>query len=456
MREPADPIEDFRQWQAQTITENAFACTPIDLDESTGWGWRDGFWRHRTGNWFFLAGVAAEARHPALNGAQQLIIVQRQIAINGFLLRRKPGGAEVLFQGRAEPGNIDGMQLAPTVQSTESNYKRVHGGKPTPFIDYFLEPSAEDIVLDQLQSEEGTRYLAKYNRNIVHRVCDGVPVPHGFRWYDLAAIRRFVLSSNILNTDARSVLSSVNWDALAGEAGAFGHHPAGSIGAELRASYTARPGELAAPVVETLRWLARLRAAAGLRTQILPIRELRNWVVEPDSIREVQVEQGFRARQFRVVALNREVSGWDQPLIDSAGIGRLTLVLQQRGGILRLLSKASYEIGYQEGVQLSASITRAPGAAAGGSDPVEDTLAQVIADGSRVILQHRCRQSEEGGRFYQDENDYEVVVIDAGVELPDSDGYRWLTLAEVRELMRHSGVFSMEFRGVLALLLAYL
>ena len=40
-----------------------------------------------------------------------------------------------------------------------------------------------------------------------------------------------------------------------------------------------------------------------------------------------------------------------------------TLVLQQRGGLLHILAKASYEIGYQEGVQLSSSIAIAPGSA---------------------------------------------------------------------------------------------
>ena len=85
MSERFDPVEDFRGWQAQTVTDNAFECTPIDLQESREWHLDNGFWRHRTGNWFLLAGVEAEARDRRLDGKQQLIIVQRQVAINGFL-----------------------------------------------------------------------------------------------------------------------------------------------------------------------------------------------------------------------------------------------------------------------------------------------------------------------------------------------------------------------------------
>ncbi len=457
MSDQDNALDNFLAWQAETVRENAFECTPISFDESREWHFDNGRLRHRTGCWFFIAGVEAESRHPGLHGRQQLIMIQRQIAINGFLIRSTPRGVEALFQGRAEPGNIGGMQLAPTVQSTESDYKRVHGGKHTPFIEYFLEPHAGDTLLDELQSEEGTRYLGKYNRNIVRRVRDDVPVPHGFRWYDLAAIRQFAVSSNVLNTDARSVLASANWEALANEAGPFADHPPGSFGGELRASYEARGHESHQGAIDTLRWLAQLRAAAGLQVQILPLHELRNWIIEPDAIRDKHVEKGFRARQFRVVALSREVKSWDQPLIDSSGVGRLTLVLQERGGILRLLAKASYEIGYLEGVQISSSIAIPPGSSgAENDDAVERRLVDLISDGTLVPLRHRCRQSEEGGRFYQDENDYEIVVIDPSVTLPESETYRWLTLAQVRELMKIPGVFSIEFRGVLALLLAYL
>ncbi len=451
----ANPIQDFRQWQAQTVQENAFECTPIDFSESREWCFENGYLRHRTGGWFFLAGAAADARHPYLHGQQQLIIVQRQIAINGFLVRLSPGGMEFLFQGRIEPGNIGGMQLAPTTQSTISNYKKAHGGKPTAFIEYFLDPDPVGILLDELQSEEATRYLGKYNRNVVRCITGDLPVPNGFRWYDLAAIRCFVVSSNVLNTDARSVLSSISWDALANEAGPFTGHPAGSFGAELRASYNARGDKSDSLTIDILRWLTRQRASAGLHTQILPLDDLNNWVIEAGSIHEVQTDQGFQARQFRVVALGREVESWDQPLIDSCSAGRLTLILQERSGVLHVLAKASYEIGYLEGVQLSSSISIPPGSSGREDDLVERQLVEMISESALTSVLQHCRQSEEGGRFYQDENDYEIVLLDPSVRLPESDGYRWLTLSQVRELMKIPGVFSIEFRGVLALLLAY-
>ena len=42
-----------------------------------------------------------------------------------------------LLQAKAEPGNINKIQISPTVQATKSNYTRVHGGKEIPYLRYF-------------------------------------------------------------------------------------------------------------------------------------------------------------------------------------------------------------------------------------------------------------------------------------------------------------------------------
>jgi hypothetical protein len=120
------------------------------------------------------------------------------------------------------------------------------------------------------------------------------------------------------------------------------------------------------------------------------------------------------------------------------------------------LVKASHEIGFLEGVQCAASVTIAPGASAREGDPVEAALLELLEDGRRSLVLARCPQSEEGGRFHQDENEYQIVLLDPAAGIPESPLYRWLTLRQVRRLIPVPGTFSMEFRGVLALLLNYL
>jgi len=451
-------LVEFRSWRAEIVAKSGFAWRAIPFSASREWSFVDGILRHRTGGFFALAGLAVRARTRDLDGQQQLAILQPETAINGFLLRRRHGRTEMLFQGRVEPGNIESMQLAPTVQSTEANYKRLHGGGSTAFLEWFTGERAGRFVYDELQSEEATRYYGKYNRNVVVDVGEAgeLELPAVFRWYDLDAIRAFATASNVLNTDARSVLAGLDWNLLADDGGPFAHHATGTFGAQLRASMGAPAAVDDLSDAEVLAWLQRLRVRASVRHSVLPLSALRNWVVEPDVIREREREHGFCARQFAIHAEGREVASWDQPLIDSDGVGRLVLAMQERGGVLRVLVKASHEIGFLEGVQYSGSVTVAPGASPQAGDLVEAALLELLADGGRSLVLASCRQSEEGGRFHRDENDYQIVVLDPAARVPESPLYIWLTLAQVRRLIPVPGTFSMEFRGVLALLLAHL
>lgn len=384
--------------------------------------------------------------------------MQPQPAINGFLFRRTADHPELLFQGRVEPGNIDIMQLAPTVQSTEANYKQLHGGRETPFVDWFTEKKIGQVLIDELQSEEGSRYHGKYNRNIVIEVPANLelPLPPNCRWYSVDALRTFVASNNILNTDARSVLACMDWGTLAENGGPFIRHAPGTFGASLRQSYFSNGAEESQGISETLRWLAQLRVQCSLRSRILPITALKNWKIEQGEIREECREAGFAARHFAVVARGREVSSWDQPLIDSAGVGLVCLVAQRRCGMLQFLIKASYEIGFLEGVQLSASLCINPGQTVRAQNRFESELFSRIEKSNGAILHMECRQSEEGGRFYQDENRYQIVELTEDVILPESEDCRWMTLGQIRQLISVPGTITIEARGALAGLLHWI
>jgi len=451
-------IHDFRLWQEKTVKDNQFLCKSIPFSESSEWYFDNGKLIHQTNGFFALVGIAAEARHSELNGREQIIILQRQIALNSFLIRKGPSGIEFLFQGRVEPGNIYGMQLAPTVQSTETNYKRLHGGKPTPLLGYFLKEHLSGVIYDELQSEEATRYVGKYNRNLIVQIDFDMEVEdhENFRWLDLDHIRSFVIADNILNTDARSVISCMNWDLLVDEHLPFDRHPVGSFGFALQESYSTTVDNSKCTAYDLLSWLTKLRVQCGLQTRIKHLDEVRNWIIEKDRIRELEYQRGFEARQYLVQASGREVPTWDQPLIFSHGIGRLTLVCQEKDNILHFLVQASHEIGFLEGVQISSSISIPPGEHIHSNDKVGRFLIEIIDSRKDVKIIQQCRQSEEGGRFYQDENIYEIVLLDPSINVPEHDFYRWTSLSQLRELVKIPGILSIELRDVMTLLLAYI
>jgi oxidase EvaA len=134
----------------------------------------------------------------------------------------------------------------------------------------------------------------------------------------------------------------------------------------------------------------------------------------------------------------------------------VSLVSQRRGGVLQFLLQASHEIGFLEGVQLSASVWVPPGQDVYCDNRVARELARRIDDSNHTIIHLECCQSEEGGRFYQDENRYQVIELAEGVALPESEYYRWVTLRQIKQLIGIPGILAIELRGALALLLSYL
>ena len=82
------------------------------------------------------ASSASPPREPDLR-RPLVLLYQPQSAFNGLLIAAIGAELHVLLQARVEPGNIGVAQYGPTVQSTPANYLRVHGGRATPYLDFF-------------------------------------------------------------------------------------------------------------------------------------------------------------------------------------------------------------------------------------------------------------------------------------------------------------------------------
>ncbi|HZV80721.1 MAG TPA: NDP-hexose 2,3-dehydratase family protein, partial [Geobacteraceae bacterium] len=94
--------------------------------------------RHESGRFFSLTG--AYVRHRTPTGElewDQPVIDQAEIGILGILAKKIGGVMHFCLQAKEEPGNINSVQLSPSVQATFSNYTRVHGGSSPAFLDYF-------------------------------------------------------------------------------------------------------------------------------------------------------------------------------------------------------------------------------------------------------------------------------------------------------------------------------
>ena len=418
--------EEVLQWLADTTLEAQMRVSEVPLDQLEGWGYandRPLKLVHESGQFFSIVGI----RHHGAFGSErhwdQPMIDQPEVGILGFLTKSIDGHRCVLAQAKIEPGNSTGAQLAPTVQATRSNYTKVHGGRVPPYLDHFQTPATSSVWLDQLQSEQASRFLYKRNRNMLVEPGGPITVLPGFRWVPWRLLCDLLRMDNIVNMDARSVLSCV---------------PPPHID-------TPQAGE----IDRVLRWFTGLRASFPRRTTIVGLDELAEWSVSKASIHRPD------GRFFSVVGVgvemrNREVAKWSQPLLKHHGRGLYALIAQRHGQALRFLIRACCYPGSIDNFELGSTVSLSDYESRIGDSNAPAFFEYFTRPGIGKTL-HSSLQCEEGGRFLQYENQYKVLELDEGSIQAVPPEFTWMTIGEIYALLPH-GYFSIEARNLLACL----
>lgn len=437
------------EWRATQRARAAFACTPVPLAELAAWTVGEDAIRHASLGFFQVVAVRCRSSLAALDGLAQPFILQPEIGILGFLATPGP---RLLVQAKTEPGNAGAVQLAPSFQCTPSNYTARHGGTPAPFLALFAGAPPPGAVRrsDAVNSEQGTRFLGKFNRNMVVELPeDAAPRPGegAWRWIDAADLLPLLARDNLVNTDARSVLVGAPWAWLCGGPPFARRRAEGGFAAALHAAHARGEDGAEHDLAAVLAWLAAHRRGAEVRHERLALAALPGWALGREAW-EPLAPGGFAVRGYDVQARDREVAQWQQPLVDSDGTGLVALLCQRRRGVLHVLLQACAEAGLANVVEFGATLQVAPGAALQGA---EAALAG-LATGAAVRL--RCRQSEEGGRFHCDENDYVVAEIDAGARVEAGADRLWVGIAQLEALCARPGLTTNELRSAAALLLS--
>jgi len=205
-----DPFVD--KWIKAKLRSVTMHSEIIPIDEIDKWhiDRQTGNICHDSGRFFTITGL--KVRHCIKYEEiewDQPIIDQPEVGILGILAKKIGGVLHLCLQAKEEPGNINSVQLAPTVQATFSNYSQIHGGKLPPFAELFLDPPKEKILVAKLQAEDGGRFLFKSNRNMIILVGgnDIQDLPDEFIWLTLRQIGNLMKRDNLINSCARSVLS---------------------------------------------------------------------------------------------------------------------------------------------------------------------------------------------------------------------------------------------------------
>ncbi|MFD6619408.1 NDP-hexose 2,3-dehydratase family protein [Streptomyces albidoflavus] len=417
---------EVSKWLAGRRTAHRFAVTRIPFADLEGWAFQPetGNLAHHSSRFFTVEGLHAEIGGEPATHWTQPIIRQPEVGILGILAKEFDGVLHFLMQAKMEPGNPNLLQLSPTVQATRSNYTNVHRGAAVKYIEYFTRAGhGRRVLADVLQSEHGSWFFHKSNRNMIVETDEDVPQDPDFIWLTLGQIGELLHCDNLVNMDARTVLSC-----------APVHFPETSA---------------LLPDTSLRSWFTGERARHETHISCVPLRDVVGWERDAWSIRRPD------GRYFEVVSVgveagSREVSSWTQPLFEPTARGVVAFVAQRFGGVPHLLVNARVEGGFLDTVELSATVQCTPDnyrdSSTSGPPPFLDL---VLAAGPEQV-RYEAVHSEEGGRFLNAESRYLIVEPESPIEGGLPPGFCWLTPGQLSALTRHGHYVNVQARTLLS------
>lgn len=444
-KNPFNTTEELKEWILKRNREVEVRIDRILFSEMKMWQRAsDGSLHHDSGRFFSIQGIDVATDYGNISNWRQPIINQPEVGYLGILTKEMDGILYCLMQAKIEPGNINSVQISPTLQATKSNYSRVHTGKAPRYLEYFVNAKPENIILDQLQSEQGARFLRKRNRNIIIKVTENIELHPDFRWMTLRQIKELMHCDNLVNMDTRTVLSGLKisdyntpLDSLNGMS---------EFGKEMLLSSTTNHEYKS--TIDHLSWLTNLKSKYDLRTTTCAVNNMPGW---NSTDFEIAREDGkyFKIIGVNVTISNREVATWCQPLVQPMQDGLCAFIVKKIDGIYHFLIQAKLECGNFDILELAPTVQCLTGAVGKEAHEKPDFYDYVV-NASKKQLIIDALQSEEGGRFYHEQNRNLIVEADESFPLNLPPRFTWMTLSQIYEFLRFNNYLNIQARSLIS------
>ena len=445
-------LDYAHQWIKEQNEKVKVSVNQIPFKNLNKWHFDKNSLRHDSGKFFSIDGINVKTNYGSIHSWQQPIINQPEIGYLGIIVKEINGVLHFLMQAKIEPGNINHVQLSPTLQATKSNYTKVHKGKSPAYLECFRNAKPKDIIFDQLQSEQGARFLKKRNRNIIIKVDGNIEVKDNFIWLTLWQIKELMKYDNLVNMDTRTVISGILFEKpntkeiidLAKEIRAnlkenFSKNIFDSIFLNSISYHSEN---------EIIKFVTRLKTKYELEVKQIPIQSVENWIITDTSIHHKD------QRYFEVIAVDieidsREVIKWSQPMVKPKQEGICAFICKKINGIIHFAVQAKLECGNFDIIEFAPTVQCLTGnyrQSQAGALPFLEYVLNAKQD--QIIFD--TLQSEEGGRFFREQNRNMIVIgkEDIPIELPDN--HIWMTLNQLYTFLKFNNYLNIQARSLIA------
>lgn len=440
-------MEELRSWIDTRNQEIKVDIRKVDFSYHGFWYYdeKDGYIRNQNNSFFQVAGYQEIENDQII--CEQPIIIQDEIGYLGIICKKIGGSLNFLMQAKIEPGNINKIQISPTIQATKSNFTRMHGGNAPAYLDYFVQRGRYTVIVDQIQSEQSSRFYKKRNRNIIIYVDDDVELLDSHRWMTLGQIKEFMKEDNLVNMDTRTVLSCLPFpiaDLSAEEkkrAEKCFHDKALYVSMSVPTDYKS-----ISSIYTTINDYKMYRSG---RNRLVPLKSLKSWCVSPKEI-YCRKPYDFKVIYCFIEIEGREVKYWEQPLFEATSPAIFGIFTCVQDGVRKFMVRTKVELGCFDGAELGPVVQLEPTNPRNELNSLERLFLRKLEKGTGVMKD--VMLSEEGGRFYHEENRNVIIEIDpkdTGV-LPQ--GYFWVNYSTLNAMVQFNNVLNIQLRNLLALL----
>ena len=377
----------------------------IDLFKLRKWKFNKKEIHHESKKFFKVVGVRIHSNFYKKKNWDQPIIVQNEIGILGVIKNTKTN--KYLLQAKVEPGNINRIQISPTVQATKSNYTRIHGGKNIPYLEYFRGKNKNF----SLQTEQAFRYFNKKNSNIVSYVSKKINLDDRFRWFSKKEINILLKKKNLINMDTLSVFSSF---------------------------IKKKKKDFPLNNKKTIaKWKNSLNKKYSLTNKIIGLNLIKNWNLSGKKIFH-KTKNYFSVIGIRVKTNQREISDWDQPIIQGSKMAFAGYLIKKYNNTNHYLCRYILKPGSKESTYTcSVNTSKIDGYKKNNNlTNFQKKLIfnYIINSNGKKVYDNIL--SDEGGRFYQSQIRYMAYELDQKKDIKLPESYIWLSQNQVIDLVK--------------------
>ena len=445
--EPQNTTEAILSWLAEKNEKTKVSIVKNMLSDSPDWFYDDkcGEIRNQKNSFFQIRGLKHYIDGELVT--EQPILIQSEIGYLGVICKEINGVLHLLMQAKIEPGNVNKIQVSPTIQATKSNFTQQHGGKKPAYLDFFMNSDRHTVIFDQIQSEQSSRFLGKRNRNIMIKVDDDVEVLPSHMWMTIGQLKQLLKIDNLVNMDTRTLLSCIPYhladmnDTEREEVRRLFNDQA-----LFRSMFDRSDHE---DFTQIYRYINDHKMFYAGTNEIVPLKELSDWVFTDSEIVHKK-KYAFKVIFADIKIEGREVPRWTQPMVEAVGTATFGLISADFNGKTKFLVHGLHEAGCFDGMELAPSVQLEAGTPESGYDKITRVFFECLKDKS--CIRNDVILSEEGGRFYCEQNRNTVIRINAD-KLPTlPEGYFWADYRTLNEMVQYNNVLNIQLRNLLSLL----